>query len=184
MTPWSCRQIRFLSSRLTDAASEKYINMYDNVYDNQSSFCIIVLFKWRTTCVLALFSRRTKDTWLRDKCLWYLIVTLRGSLSWIKHGRECCFIPSKCTYKVWHMQDATCTCVGLKIARSPCPSVTRLFGLFTVMQHAGLSGGVMLCLQDVQNFNHLCILPVLFYLVFHLNECLVIHSVVIHQKEI
>lgn len=56
--------------------------------------------------------------------------------------------------------------------------------LFTAMQQAGLSGGVMLCLRDVQNFNHLCILPVLFYLVFHLNECLVIHSVVIHQKEI
>lgn len=28
------------------------------------------------------------------------------------------------------MQGATCTCVGLKIARSPCPSVTRLFVLF------------------------------------------------------
>ncbi len=28
------------------------------------------------------------------------------------------------------MQGATCTCVGLKIAGSPCPSVTRLFVLF------------------------------------------------------
>lgn len=67
---------------------------------------------------------------------------------------------------------------------SQCYKAVWFVCLFTVMQHAGLSGGVMLCLQDVQNFNHLCILPVLFYLVFHLNECLVIHSVVIHQKEI
>lgn len=41
-----------------------------------------------------------------------------------------CFIPCKCTHKVWHMQGSTCACVGLKIARSPWPSVTRLFGLF------------------------------------------------------
>lgn len=50
--------------------------------------------------------------------------------------------------------------------------------LVCLMQHASLSGGVMLYLKDVQNFLHLCILAVLFNLVFNLNEWLVLHLVV------
>lgn len=54
--------------------------------------------------------------------------------------------------------------------------------LFTVMQGARLSGGLILCLLDVQNFHHLCIVAVLWS--FIRNEWPVLHSVVIHQVEI
>lgn len=54
----------------------------------------------------------------------------------------------------------------------------KVVWLVCLMQHASLSGGVMLYLKDVQNFFHLCILAVLFNLVFNLNEWLVLHLVV------
>lgn len=42
----------------------------------------------------------------------------------------------------------------------------------------------MLRLRAVHSFSHLCILPVFFCSVPHLNGWLAIDSVVIHQKEI
>lgn len=60
---------------------------------------------------------------------------------------ERCFISSKCTYKVWHMQIATCTCVGLKIARVHVPVLQGcLVCLFAVIQHLDMNGEALLCL--------------------------------------
>lgn len=81
-------------------------------------------------------------------CTW--IVTLR---SWIKHVWECYFIPCECTYKVWHMQGATCSCIGLKIAQFLFKCFKAVC-LFTVMHRVGLNEGGMPCLLDVQNFHH------------------------------
>lgn len=141
---WSCRWIRFLSwGWLIQPQRNMSIWMKMSVITRlslQISVCRHVQAEdvMHTDSLVA--GQRYMVLWWRCLVLgWWLC----GSLSWIKHGWECCYIPCECTYKVWHMQGATCT--WTKNSPESMSQVLQgcLVCLFTVMQRAGLSGGVV-----------------------------------------